>query len=176
MTLLEIRKFGDPILRSPALPVSDFDDRLAALAADMRETMLAAPGVGLAAPQVGVPRRLFTFESGEESGAYVNPDIVWRSDETQEGEEGCLSVPGLYFPVVRAMSVRVRTQGLDGTPIERDAEGFLARIFQHEIDHLDGVLFVDRLDADRRREAMRILREAELGLKAAPSSDPARAL
>lgn len=176
MAVLEIRRFGDPILRSPSSAVVDFDDRLAALAADMRETMLAAPGVGLAAPQVGVPRRLFTFETGEEGGAYVNPEIVWRSDETQEGEEGCLSVPGLYFPVVRAMRVRVRARELDGSPVERDAEGFLARIFQHEIDHLDGVLFVDRLDPERRREAMRTLREAELGLAAAPTSDPARAL
>ncbi len=178
MARLEIRRFGDPILRSPALPVGEFDAHLATLASDMRETMLAAPGVGLAAPQVGVPRRLFTFDSGEEDGAYVNPEVVWRSEETQEGEEGCLSVPGLYFPVVRAMRVRVTAQLLDGAPVEREAEGFLARIFQHEIDHLDGVLFVDRLDPELRREAMKALREAELGLGLAPApvSDPARAL
>jgi peptide deformylase len=176
MALLEIRRFGDPILRSPALAVAEFDDHLATLAENMRETMLAAPGVGLAAPQVGVPRRLFTFDSGEESGAFANPEIVWRSEEKQEGEEGCLSVPGLYFPVVRAMGVRVRAQQVDGAPVEREAEGFLARIFQHEIDHLDGVLFVDRLDRELRREAMKILRESELGLGSRPPGDPARAL
>ncbi len=168
MTVLAIRTFGDPVLRSPALPVVDFDDRLAALAADMRETMLAAPGVGLAAPQVGTPRRLFTFDSGEEAGAYSNPQILWRSDETQESDEGCLSIPGIYLPVIRAMSVRIKAQSLDGHAIERDAEGFLARIFQHEIDHLDGVLFVDRLEPEHRREAMRLIREAELGLAPAP--------
>src|SRR5687767_6703704 len=146
MGQLDIRKFGDPILRSAASAVTEFDDNLAALAADIRETMLAAPGVGLAAPQVGVTRRLFTFDSGEDAGAYANPEIVWRSEETQEGEEGCLSIPGVYFPVVRAMQVRVRAHSVDGAPIEREAQGFLARIFQHEIDHLDGVLFVDRLE------------------------------
>jgi peptide deformylase len=175
MAVLGIRKFGDPILRSPALPVTEFDDRLAKLASDMRETMLAAPGVGLAAPQVGIPRRLFTFDSGEEAGAYANPEIIWRSDDTQEGEEGCLSVPGIYFPVTRAMKVHVRAQALDGGRIEREAEGFLARIFQHEIDHLDGVLFVDRLEAEHRREAMRLIREAELGITH-PPEHPARAL
>jgi peptide deformylase len=175
MSVLEILKFGDPILRSPALAVTDFDERLATLAADMRETMLAAPGVGLAAPQVGVTRRLFTFDSGEEAGAYANPEVVWRSEETQEGEEGCLSIPGVYFPVVRAMQVRVRAQSIEGDRIERDAEGFLARIFQHEIDHLDGVLFVDRLEAEHRREAMRLIREAELGL-APPAPPRARAI
>lgn len=175
MTVLEIRKFGDPVLRSPALPVVEFDARLATLAADMTDTMHAAPGVGLAAPQVGVPRRVFTFDSGEEAGAYANPEIVWRSDETQEGEEGCLSVPGVYFPVTRAAQIRVRALSLEGDEIEREAEAFLARIFQHEIDHLDGVLFIDRLDAEHRREAMRLIRDAALGL-VPPSPQKARAL
>ena len=176
MALLEIRRFGDPILRSPALPVTEFDARLRTLADDMHETMKAAPGVGLAAPQVGVPRRLFTFDSGEESGSYANPEIVWRSDDTQDGEEGCLSIPGVYFPVVRAMQVRVRAQQLDGSPVEREAEGFLARIFQHEIDHLDGVLFVDRLEAEHRGEAMRAIRDAELGLTGGTQAPRSRAL
>jgi peptide deformylase len=176
MSVLEIRTFGDPILRSPGLAVVEFDDRLRALAADMHETMHAAPGVGLAALQVGVPRRLFTFDSGEESGSYANPEIVWRSEETQEGEEGCLSIPGVYFPVVRAMSVTIRAQDLDGEPLTQDAEGFLARIFQHEIDHLDGVLFVDRLDHENRKEALRQIREAELGLTPMRQAPPARAL
>jgi peptide deformylase len=176
MPVLEIRTFGDPILRSPGLAVVEFDDRLGALAADMHETMHAAPGVGLAAPQIGVPRRLFTFDSGEESGSYANPEIVWRSEETQEGEEGCLSIPGVYFPVARAMIVKIRAQNLDGEPVTHDAEGFLARIFQHEIDHLDGVLFVDRLDSDNRKEALRRIREAELGLTPMRQAPPARAL
>lgn len=176
MSVLEIRTFGDPILRSRGLDVVEFDDRLRVLAENMHETMQAAPGVGLAAPQVGVPRRIFTFDSGEESGSYANPEIVWRSEETQDGEEGCLSIPGVYFPVRRAMSVKVRAQNLDGDQVEHDAEGFLARIFQHEIDHLDGVLFVDRLDAENRREAMRRIREAELGLTPMRQSPPARAL
>jgi peptide deformylase len=176
MTVLQIRTFGDPILRSPGLEVVEFDDRLRALAADMHETMHAAPGVGLAAPQVGVPRRLFTFDSGEESGSYANPEIVWWSEETQDGEEGCLSIPGVYFPVVRAMSVKVRAQNLQGEHVEHEAEGFLARIFQHEIDHLNGVLFVERLDRESRREAMRLIREAELGLAPARQAPPARAL
>jgi len=175
MSLIEIRRFGDPVLRSPSLEVVEFDTRLETLAADMRETMLAAPGVGLAAPQVGVPRRLFTFDSGEEAGAYANPEIVWRSDETQESEEGCLSVPGIFFPVTRALKVRVRAQALDGVPAEHEAEGFLARIFQHEIDHLDGVLFVDRLDDEHRREAMRLIRDADFSLSPARSGE-ARAL
>jgi peptide deformylase len=176
MGVLSIRTFGDPVLRSPALDVIEFGARLHTLADDMRETMLAAPGVGLAAPQVGVPRRLFTFESGEAAGAYANPEIVWRSEEAQEGEEGCLSIPGVYFPVTRSMAVKVRAQTLDGEPIEHDAEGFLARIFQHEIDHLAGVLFVDRLDVANRKEAMRLIREAELGLASAPPPAKARAL
>jgi peptide deformylase len=176
VAVLKIRTFGDPVLRSPALDVSEFDDRLKTLAADMRETMLAAPGVGLAAPQVGVPRRVFTFDSGEEAGAYANPEIVWYSDEEQEGEEGCLSIPGVYFPVRRALKVRVRALTLEAEEIERDAEGFLARIFQHEIDHLAGTLFVDRLDAEHRREAMRLIREAELGLTPPQPAPRARAL
>jgi peptide deformylase len=176
MGLLAIRTFGDPVLRSPALDVVEFDAKLKTLADDMRETMLAAPGVGLAAPQVGVPRRLFTFDSGEESGAFANPEIVWRSDETQEGEEGCLSIPGVYFPVTRAMKVRVQARDLNGEPLEHEAEGFLARIFQHEIDHLAGVLFVDRLESEHRREAMRLIREAELGLSTPKEPPKARAL
>jgi peptide deformylase len=176
MSVMQIRTFGDPILRSPGLDVIEFDDRLRGLAANMHETMHAAPGVGLAAPQVGVPRRLFTFDSGEESGAYANPEIVWRSEETQDGEEGCLSIPGVYFPVVRAMSVTVRAQNLEGEHVTHDAEGFLARIFQHEIDHLNGVLFVDRLDRENRREALRRIREAELGLPSTQQAPTARAL
>lgn len=162
------------MLRSKAKSVESFDAALATLAADMHETMAAAPGVGLAAPQVGRPIRMFTFDSGERNGTLVNPEIVCFSDETEEGEEGCLSVPGMYFPVVRALCVRVRAQDLIGVEVEHDAEGLLARIFQHEIDHLDGILFIDRLAPELRREAMRHLRDQDFGMTAPPRS--ARAL
>jgi peptide deformylase len=177
MAVLAIRRFGDPVLRSKADPVVQFDAALVKLAADMTETMRAAPGVGLAAPQVGVPRRVFVFDSAEQSGALCNPEIVWRSEETQTGEEGCLSVPDLYFPVTRAMSVRVRASDESGAPVEIEGSELLARIFQHEIDHLDGILFIDRLDSESRREAMRIIREAELtGVPPPPPASKARAL
>lgn len=165
MAILSIRVFGDPGLRTPAEQVTAFDEALGRLAADMTETMKAAPGVGLAAPQVGVSRRLFTFDDGgDHAGALCNPEIVWYSDEKQTGEEGCLSIPQIYFPVTRSQQVKVRAQTLAGEPVEMEGEGLLARIFQHEIDHLNGILFVDRLDDDIRKEAMRAIREAALGL------------
>lgn len=176
MSVLQIRVFGDPVLRSPGGTITTFDEELARLAADMTETMKAAPGVGLAAPQVGVSRRLFTFDDGEEhAGALCNPEIVWFSEETQTGEEGCLSIPQIYFPVTRSLQVKVKAQSLTGEPVELEGEGLLARIFQHEIDHLNGVLFVDRLDDETRREAMRAIREAALGLTP-PQPPKARAL
>jgi peptide deformylase len=176
VTVLQIRVFGDPVLRTPAEQVEQFDERLRKLAADMFETMRDAPGVGLAAPQVGVPRRLFVYDDGEESGALANPEIVWRSEETQEGEEGCLSIPGVYFPVVRALLVRVRARTVEGEPLEVEGSELRARIFQHEIDHLDGVLFVDRLEAEHRREALRLIREQSMGLAPAPPPKTAKAL
>jgi peptide deformylase len=171
MAVMPIRIFGDPVLRSPAQPVESFDDALRKLASDMDDTMRDAPGVGLAAPQVGVPRRLFVFDDGETRGALANPEITWRSDETQEGEEGCLSIPGVFFPVVRAERVRVRAQDIEGAPVEIEGEALLARIFQHEIDHVDGILFVDRLAPEHRKEAMRLLREQALGA-AMPAPPP----
>lgn len=174
VAILPILTVGDPVLRSKAKQVESFDVALATLAADMHETMAAAPGVGLAAPQVGRPIRLFTFDSGEHMGALVNPEIVWFSDETEEAEEGCLSVPGMYFPVARALRVRVHAQDLSGEGVEQEGEGLLARIFQHEIDHLDGILFIDRLAPELRREAMRHLRDQDFGMTKPPRS--ARAL
>lgn len=176
MGSLDIRIFGDPVLRTPARPVESFDDALRKLAGDMLETMRAAPGVGLAAPQVGVDRRLFVFDSGERSGALCNPAIVWMSEETQEGEEGCLSIPNVYMPVVRALHIRVEAQDLDGTPVVEEVSEFEARIFQHEIDHLDGILFVDRLEPEVRKEAMQAIRDMLLGLPPADGPHPARAL
>ncbi len=177
MTILEMRLFGDPILRTAATEVTMFDTDLARLAENMTETMLAAPGVGLAAPQVGVSKRLITYDDGQEnSGAIANADIAWESEETQEAEEGCLSIPGLFLPVVRALRVKVRAKDLTGQPIELEGEGLLARIFQHEIDHTKGVLFIDRLTPELRKEAMRIIREQQIGLEPSGSARPATAL
>jgi peptide deformylase len=173
MAILSIRVFGDPGLRTPAETITTFDEALARVAADMTDTMKAAPGVGLAAPQVGVSRRLFTYDDGEEhAGALCNPEIVWSSDETQTGEEGCLSIPQIYFPVTRSMKVKVKAQTLGGEPVDLEGEGLLARIFQHEIDHLNGVLFVDRLDDETRGEAMRAIREATLGFATTEPQPP----
>lgn len=171
MSVLTLRTFGDPVLRTGAQDVTSFDNDLRTLAADMLETMYAAPGVGLAAPQVGVSKRLVVFDSGKEgeNGALCNAEITWMSDETEEAEEGCLSLPGLYLPVVRATRVVARGVDIHGAPAEIEAEGLYARILQHEIDHTKGILFIDRLTPELRKEAMRRLREQELGLAPAPA-------
>jgi len=176
MAILTVRTLGDPILRSPSVEVTSFDAALKHLADDMHETMRAAPGVGLAAPQVGRPIRIFVYDSGEdgEEGTIVNPVITWFSDETEEMEEGCLSLPGTYFPVTRPLAIRLEAMDPTGARIERDVEGFLARIFQHETDHLDGILFIDRLEPEVRREAMRSLRDQDFGM--APPPKPSRTL
>jgi peptide deformylase len=160
--------FGDPVLRQKASPVDAVTDLHRRLIDDMLETMRAAPGVGLAAPQVGVVERIFVWEWEERHGALINPVIVDRSSETTEEEEGCLSLPGIMYPVVRA--ARVKVEGLDehGEAATLEADDFLARILQHEIDHLDGVLFIDHLADDLRREALRTLRDQALGIAPAP--------
>jgi peptide deformylase len=156
-----IRLFGDPILRTPAAPVTDFDKELRVLVKDLTETMLDAPGVGLAAPQIGVSLRVFTYHVGEdEPGHLVNPTLELSTDE-QEGEEGCLSVPGLSFDCKRAMGVVARGFDMHGEPVVVAGSELLARCVQHETDHLDGVLFIDRLDRQTRKEAMRAIREAD---------------
>jgi peptide deformylase len=168
MGLLEVRVFGDPVLRQSALEVRDFDGALARLAEDMVLTMRASEGVGLAANQVGVLRRLFTFddpgEDGEEprSGAVVNPVLLGSSEETEVADEGCLSFPGLFYPVERQLEVVVRHQDLHGEEHETALRGFGARIWLHEMDHLNGVLFIDHLARHDRREAMRLMRERDL--------------
>jgi peptide deformylase len=170
MAVLTIRTFGDPVLRQKARAVDDVGDVHQRLSQDMLETMRVAPGVGLAAPQVGVLERIFTWEVEDEFGTIINPVITKRSRKTYVDEEGCLSLPGLVYPVERHLGVRV--EGIDeyGEPLEIDAEEHLARVFQHEIDHLDGVLFIDRLPDDLRREARRLLADQALGLPLAPSS------
>jgi peptide deformylase len=152
-----IRVFGDPVLRQPAKEVNEFDGTLRKLADDMLATMYDAPGVGLAAPQVGIQKRMFVYDVGEGPGVVVNPVIRERSGEWTY-DEGCLSVPGLYWPIERAMRVRLTGQDVDGRPIEFEAEELLARMFQHEVDHLDGLLLLTRLTKEQHKEAMRTLR------------------
>jgi peptide deformylase len=168
MPLLPIRIFGDPVLRARAHEVADFDDALRKLADDMLETMRAAQGAGLAANQVGVLKRVFTWELHAEEaaddrfGAVVNPTVVETSEEVQEGDEGCLSFPGLFYPTTRPLRVRLQAFDVHGEPIELDGEGLLARIFLHEIDHLNGILFIDHLARHDKKEAMRRIRSGEL--------------
>ena len=169
MALLPIRLFGDPVLRERAADVTTFDERLAQLADDMHETMREASGVGLAANQVGVLRRLFTWSTGDEHGTCVNPQVLETSEEEQEGEEGCLSFPGLFYPTVRPLRARLRAYDVHGEPFEREGEGLLARVFLHEIDHLNGILFIDHLARHDRKEAMRRIRRGELETPPAPS-------
>ncbi|MHB1988448.1 MAG: peptide deformylase [Acidimicrobiales bacterium] len=163
MSTYPIRVFGDPVLRQRAAEVDAVDGRLARLVEDMTETMYAAPGVGLAAPQVGIERRLFVYDVGEGDGpkAIVNPVISDARGEW-EFEEGCLSVPGLHWTIVRPKEVHLTGYGLDGSEISIEADEYLARVFQHELDHLDGVLLLDRLDKQTRKEAMKVLRSRAL--------------
>jgi peptide deformylase len=156
-----VRLFGDPVLKQRARDVEDLDGSLAALVEAMYETMYEAVGVGLAAPQIGVQRRIFTYDVGEGPHAVVNPEIVESSGEWVFNE-GCLSVPGVHFDIVRPKVVTLRGVGLDGSEFEVEADEMLARVFQHEIDHLDGVLLLDRLEPDERKRALRALREQDL--------------
>jgi peptide deformylase len=155
-----IRLFGDPVLRTKATPVVDFDAELRRLVKDLTDTMLEAPGAGLAAPQIGVSLRVFTWNVDGEVGHLVNPELT-LSDEVQDGEEGCLSIPDLTFDCRRAMSVVARGFSMYGEPVTIEGSELLARAIQHETDHLDGILFVERLDRETRNAAMRAIRESE---------------
>ena len=159
--LSQVRQFGDPVLRTPASAIEVFDDALRQEAQGMVELMVEARGVGLAAPQVGRLRRLIVIEPDleEPAVALVNPAITWRSEDEEEGQEGCLSIGEIVVPVSRAVSIHVHAQDLAGEPVEIDAEGFVARVIQHEVDHLDGILILDRTGAEERKEALRQLRE-----------------
>jgi peptide deformylase len=157
----EIRVIGDPVLRARAAEVTDIDGKLAQLADDMLTTMYEAPGLGLAAPQVGVQKRLFVYDVGEGPQTIINPEIVETRGEW-EFDEGCLSIPGLAFELVRPKEVHLTGYDLDGNEVSIEADELLARAFQHEMDHLDGVLFIERLDEESRRAAMRIIREQRL--------------
>jgi peptide deformylase len=164
----EIRLFGDPILRTRAVEVVDFDKELRTLVQDLTDTMLEAPGAGLAAPQIGVGLRVFTYNVDEVVGHLVNPTLR-LSDDEQFGPEGCLSIPGLAFDCVRAQSVIATGFTMHGEPVVIEADELLARCIQHETDHLDGVLFVDRLDDVTRKAAMKAIREAEWSGLAPPT-------
>jgi peptide deformylase len=156
-----IRLFGDPVLTTPAEEVTTFDKELRVLVKDLTDTMLDAPGVGLAAPQIGVGMRVFAYDVDDTVGHLVNPTIGVASEEEQDGDEGCLSFPGLAFPTKRKQRVVASGFTMHGDPVTIDGSSLLARCIQHEVDHLDGVLFIDRLDAEQRKAAMRAIREAE---------------
>jgi peptide deformylase len=160
--LSEVVKFGEPVLRSSASPVTEFDDRLAAEAERMIGLMRDAIGVGLAATQLGALRRMLVFQVGSEAEptVMVNPEIVWRSeDDLLTAEEGCLSLPGVVVDVERPVHVRARAVDVSGEPFSIEASGLEARVIQHEVDHLDGVLMIDRTERDQRKGALRALRE-----------------
>jgi len=154
-----IRLFGDPVLTTRAVEVTDFDKELRRLVEDLTDTMRDAPGAGLAAPQIGVGLRVFTWYVDGEVGHLVNPDLS-LSEEEQDGPEGCLSIPDLTFDCRRAMSVVAKGWNMYGDPVEIEGSQMLARAIQHETDHLDGVLFIDRLDRETRKLAMKAIREA----------------
>jgi peptide deformylase len=156
-----IRLFGDPVLTTPADPVQTFDKELRVLVKDLTDTMVDAPGAGLAAPQIGVSLRVFTYDVDEALGHLVNPVINVVSDEEQGGEEGCLSFPGLAFPTPRKQRVVVSGFNMYGDPVTVEGSSLLARCIQHEVDHLDGILFIDRMDSEQRKLAMKAIREAE---------------
>lgn len=159
MSVIPVRLFGDPVLRTPAKPVETFDKELRRLVQDLTDTMLDAPGAGLAAPQLGVGLRVFTYCVEDEVGHLINPDLD-LTDETQDGEEGCLSIPGVFADTPRAYGVVAKGWNMYGDPVTIEGTQLLARAIQHETDHLDGILFIDRLDPEARREAMRVIRES----------------
>jgi peptide deformylase len=162
--VMPIRTLGDPVLREPSKPVDRFDGSLRRLVDEMLETMYAANGVGLAAPQVGLSLQLFTYDDGETGPSFlVNPEVSLLEAELTS-DEGCLSIPGPYYPTARAARVRIRGVDEHGRRVEIEAEDLLARIFQHETDHLHGMLYIDRLDDAGRRAVLAELRQIEMGL------------
>jgi peptide deformylase len=160
VSIRPIRLFGDPVLRTPADPVTAFDAELRKLVKDLTDTMMDAPGVGLAAPQIGVGLRVFTYYLDDVVGHLINPSLQ-LSEETELDEEGCLSFPGLAYPTNRASGAVATGFDMHGEPVTVEGTGQLARCVQHETDHLDGVLFIDRLDAAQRKLAMKEIRASE---------------
>jgi peptide deformylase len=171
--LAQVVKFGDPVLRSRASEVTEFDEALIADLARMVRIMHDAMGVGLAATQLGILRRALVFQAGPDAPAtaIVNPAIEWFSEEQATAEEGCLSIPGIVVDVERPLYARVTGLAADGSPIEIEASGLEARVLQHEIDHLDGVLMLQHAPKEQRRAAMRALREGEAYSPPRPEED-----
>lgn len=167
MSTLPIRVYGDPVLNQATTAVDEIDGRIAALAEVMIETMYEAPGVGLAANQIGVQKKIFVYDQGDGPVVVVNPVIV-ETDGEWTYEEGCLSVPGLSWEITRPNTVHLIGYDLDGNEIDVETDEFEGRIFQHEMDHLEGVLLVERLDEDQRREAKKLLRKRRLTLSRDP--------
>ena len=165
---LTIRQYGDPVLKTRASEVENIDGAVANLVVSMIETMYAAPGTGLAANQVGVQRRIFVYDVGDGPKTVINPRIVESGGEWTY-EEGCLSVPGLAWEIVRPNTVHLVGLDLDGNEISIEASEFEGRVFQHELDHLDGILLVERLDETQRKEALKVLRSRSMDLS---PSDP----
>jgi peptide deformylase len=172
VAILDIRLYGDPVLKERSAPVTVFDAWLRRFGDDLLETMRAAAGAGLAAPQVGVLKRVFAYDLGEDPetgergpyGVLVNP-VITRAEGEQVGDEGCLSFPGLYYECARAMEVDLTALDVTGSPLAVTGTGMAARCFQHEIDHLDGVLFIERLPRGERKRALRAWREREFDLE-----------
>jgi len=172
VSVQDIRLFGDPVLASPAQPVLHFDKEIRTLVADLTDTMHDAPGAGLAAPQIGVPLRVFVWDCDESEGHLINPTLD-LSDDLQDGEEGCLSFPGMSYETPRAFRAVAKGFNMHGEPITIEGTELLARCLQHETDHLDGILFIDRLSPEERKRAMKEIRESEwFGLASQLGSTP----
>ena len=163
MAPFAIRTFGDPVLKQHCSEVTEIDDALRRVVDGMIQTMYEAPGVGLAANQVGVQKRLFVYDVGEGPGVVINPVVSDHRDEWVH-HEGCLSVPELWWDIPRAKEVRLTGVDLDGADVDIEADELLARVFQHEVDHLDGYLLLERINPDEKKEALRVLRQRALGL------------
>src|SRR5690606_14068619 len=161
LSIQPIRIYGDPVLRTAAEDVDTFDKELRVLVKDLLDTMRDQGGAGLAAPQIGVGRRVFTFDVDDVVGHIVNPVLEFPDEEEQDGPEGCLSLPGLYFDTVRRQNVIAKGFNEYGDPLQIVGTGMMARCLQHETDHLDGIIFIDRLDAERRKEAMAEIRSQD---------------
>ncbi|MEM9132073.1 MAG: peptide deformylase [Actinomycetota bacterium] len=166
----DVRIFGDPVLRKVAEDVTDVDGKVAKLAEDMLETMYAAPGIGLAGPQVGVSRRIFVFDIGDGPNVVINP-VIHESSGEWLYEEGCLSVPGLSWDIVRPKEIHATALDIDGNEVSFEADELLSRVLQHETDHLDGVLLLDRLDPDTRKKAMKEVRELFIDVDDEPADE-----
>jgi len=168
VSIKDIRIFGDPVLRTKAIEVVDFDKELRQLVKDLTDTMVDAPGAGLAAPQIGVGLRVFTYHIDDELGHLINPSLD-LSSEMQEGEEGCLSFPGIFFDTPRALRLVAKGFNQYGEPVIIEGSELMARCIQHETDHLDGILFIDRMDKAQRKLAMKAIRDAEWAGQQAPT-------